>query len=172
MKSSAMAVLNEFVKIHNSKRIGKLTVPIVMKYIHLCDIVHYEKYNERMIEDLTLYSEYGPFFEIILRELNCFGFKKEINFEIPLLRYDINGDANGHYIPSVKENKKLEIINIVYNQYSQIDYNYLLEIVTGDNMPSGIAKRKNAIYINEEIFKNFNNYINSLKAGEQNETLL
>ena len=47
MKITSIAVLNEFVKIHNSKKIGNLTVPIVMKYIHLCDIAYYEKYQER-----------------------------------------------------------------------------------------------------------------------------
>lgn len=64
MKITSIAVLNEFVKIHNSKKIGNLTVPIVMKYIHLCDIAYYEKYQERMIEDLTLYSDFGPFYEM------------------------------------------------------------------------------------------------------------
>lgn len=166
MKITSIAVLNEFVKVHNSKKIGNLTVQIVMKYIHLCDIAYYEKYQERMIEDLTLYSDFGPFYEIIMRLLKCFGFKKEITFQIPLERYDLNGDSIGHYIPEVKEKRKLDIINLIYQTYSQLDYEKLLDLVSNKNMPAGIAKNKRSMYVEEKIFKEFHERLKLIKNEE------
>lgn len=153
MKLSAITILNEFISIHNKKKLSKLTLPIALRYVHLADLLFYTTHQKRMIEDLTLYSNYGPFFESILRLAEPWGFHNELNVLIPTPIINHNGEKVGSAFPEINDDIIKNIINLVYSTYSTYSYNELVNFVNSESMPVGQAKKKGLIYVKEECFK-------------------
>lgn len=149
---SAVAVANELFKNHKRKRIGIIPLRRLMKYIHICDIMAYSMYKRRLVEDLTMYCRFGPLYESLMREMEELG-NRDMPCELTLPRYNIEGEYIGRYIPSIKEKLFLELIEMVYDVFSQQTDQELMDFVLLPNLPVALAEKDNAIYVKRKYIE-------------------
>lgn len=149
---SSIAVTNELYKIHKRKRIGLFPLRRILKYIHICDVMCYSLYRRKLVEDLTMYSQFGPMYEILMREMEGFG-NRDLICELTLPRYNIEGEFIGRFIPSIKEKLFLELIEMVYDVFSQQSDQELMDFVLLSTMPVSLARKDNAMYVKMKHIK-------------------
>lgn len=149
---SSIAVANELYKIHRRKRIGLLPLRRILKYIHICDVMCYAFYERKLVEELTMYCQFGPMYEGLMREMEGFG-NRDLSCELILPRYNIDGEFIGRFIPSIKEKLFLELIEMVYDVFSQQTDQELMDFVLLSSMPVGLAKKEKAMYVKMKHIK-------------------
>lgn len=162
---SAIAVTNELYKIHQRKRIGLFPMRRILKYIHICDIMSYSMYRRKLVEDLTMYCQFGPLYESLMREMEGFG-NRDLRCELTLPRYNIEGEFIGRFIPSIKEKLFLELIEMVYDMFSQYSDSELMDFVLLPIMPVALATKDNAMYVKMKYIKQASA---ALEKGETEE---
>lgn len=146
---SAIAVGNTFIEIHQKKRIGVLNSKRLIKYIHIADITCAALLNRRLVEDLTLSTKYGPFYESIMRELEGLG-NREIPCGMTSIMYNSDGEFKGRFIPRIKENVLIELIQAVYENFCQHTDKEILDFVLTSKMPWSLAKENDSLYIRQK----------------------
>jgi len=149
---SSIAVANELYKIHRRKRIGLFPLRRILKYIHICDVMCYAFYKRKLVEELTMYCQFGPMYEGLMREMEGFG-NRDLSCELTLPRYNIEGEFIGRFIPSIKEKLFLELIEMVYDVFSQQTDQELMDFVLLASMPVGLAKKEEAMYVKMKHIK-------------------
>lgn len=166
---SSIAVANELYKIHRRKRIGLLPLRRILKYIHICDVMCYAFYERKLVEELTMYCQFGPMYEGLMREMEGFG-NRDLSCELTLPRYNIDGEFVGRLIPSIKEKLFLELIENVYDIFSQKTDKELMDFVLLASMPVGLAKKEKAMYVTMKHIKKSSSLLK--EETEKNKILL
>lgn len=143
---SAVAVANILIRYHRKKRIGVLNSRRILKYVHIADVACAETLKRRLVEDLTMSTRFGPFYESIMREVDVFG-NAEISCEIMQKRYSINGDFEGYFMPLIEETALIQLIYGVYDNFCQLNDKEMLDVVLMSKMPWALAQAEESIYI-------------------------
>lgn len=143
---SAVAVANMLIKYHRKKRIGVLNSRRILKYVHIADVACAETLKRRLVEDLTMSTRFGPFYESIMREVEVLG-NVEVPCEITQKRYNIDGDFEGYFMPLIEETALIQLIYGVYDNFCQLNDKEMLDVVLMSKMPWALAQAEESIYI-------------------------
>lgn len=143
---SAVAVANILIRYHRKKRIGVLNSRRILKYVHIADVACAETLKRRLVEDLTMSTQFGPFYESIMREIEALG-NMEIPCEITLKRYDVDGGFEGYFMPLIEETALIQLIHGVYDKFAQLSDKEMLDVVLMSKMPWALAQAEESMYI-------------------------
>ena len=108
-------------------------------------------------------------YEGLMREMEGFG-NRDLSCEQTLPRYNIDGEFVGRFIPSIKEKLFLELIENVYDIFSQKTDKELMDFVLLASMPVGLAKKEKAMYVTMKHIKKSSSLLK--EETEKNKILL